>query len=210
MTVPYTFAASSGSIPLSYLDSNFATTITMGNTAVQLGDTITTFNNVTLASPTITAPNMSAVTISSGNATVTSLIATTGTFSGAVSATTGTFTSNLLVTATALVGYGTGAGGPVTQITSKATQVTLNKPTGKITTNNAALAAGTSVEFGCVNSFVSADDVVIVNASLNANYRIEIRNVSAGSFVIRMTNLQGVSLSEAVAINFAVIKGATA
>jgi len=84
MTVPYTFAASSGSIPLSYLDSNFATTITMGNTAVQLGDTITTFNNVTLASPTITAPNMSAVTISSGNATVTSLTATTGTFSGNV------------------------------------------------------------------------------------------------------------------------------
>lgn len=84
MTVPYTFAASSGSIPLSYLDSNFATTITMGNTAVQLGDTITTFNNVTLASPTITAPTMSAVTISSGNATVTSLTATTGTFSGNV------------------------------------------------------------------------------------------------------------------------------
>jgi hypothetical protein len=129
---------------------------------------------------------------------------------GAVTATTGTFSGNLLVTAVALVGYGTGAGGTVTQITSKATQVTLNKPTGKITTNNAALPAGTAVEFGCVNSFVSADDVVIVNSSLNANYRIEIRNVAAGSFAIRITNLQGVSLSEAVAINFAVIKGATA
>jgi hypothetical protein len=84
MTVPYTFAASSGSIPLSYLDSNFATTITMGNTAVQLGDTITTFNNVTLASPTITSPNMSGVTITSGNVTTTTITATTGTFSGNV------------------------------------------------------------------------------------------------------------------------------
>jgi len=101
MTVPYTFAASSGSIPLSYLDSNFATTITMGNTAVQLGDTITTFNNVTLASPTITAPTMSAVTISSGNATVTSLTATTVTISSgnatvtSLTATTGTFSGNV-------------------------------------------------------------------------------------------------------------------
>lgn len=84
MTVPYTFAASSGSIPLSYLDSNFATTITMGNTAVQLGDTITTFNNVTLASPTITSASMSGVTISSGNVTATTITATTGTFSGNV------------------------------------------------------------------------------------------------------------------------------
>jgi hypothetical protein len=84
MTVPYTFASSSGSIPLSYLDSNFSTAITMGNTAVQLGDTITTFNNVTLASPTITTPNMSGVTINSGNATVTSLTATTVTASGNV------------------------------------------------------------------------------------------------------------------------------
>ena len=84
MTVPYTFAAFSGSIPLSYLDSNFATTITMGNTAVQLGDTITTFNNVTLASPTITSPSMSGVTISSGNVTATTITATTGTFSGNV------------------------------------------------------------------------------------------------------------------------------
>jgi hypothetical protein len=62
MAVPYTFATATTSIPLSQLDSNFATTITLGNTAIQLGNTVTTLNNMTLAN----------VTISTGNVTVTS------------------------------------------------------------------------------------------------------------------------------------------
>jgi hypothetical protein len=47
MAVPYTFGSATTSIPLSQLDSNFATTITLGNTAVQLGNTITTLTGVT-------------------------------------------------------------------------------------------------------------------------------------------------------------------
>ena len=35
MAVPYTFGSATTSIPLSQLDSNFATAITLGNTAVQ-------------------------------------------------------------------------------------------------------------------------------------------------------------------------------
>jgi len=38
---------------LANLDTNFATPITLGNTAVQLGNTITTINSVTLVTPTI-------------------------------------------------------------------------------------------------------------------------------------------------------------
>ena len=38
----YTFANQTGPIPLSQLDSNFATPITFGTTAVALGDTVTT------------------------------------------------------------------------------------------------------------------------------------------------------------------------
>ena len=62
MAVPNIFANVTTSIPLSELDNNFATPITIGNTAVQLGNTVTTLNNMTLAN----------VTISSGNTTVTS------------------------------------------------------------------------------------------------------------------------------------------
>jgi hypothetical protein len=46
MAVPYTFGSATASIPLSQLDSNFATTITLGNTAVQLGNTITSLTGV--------------------------------------------------------------------------------------------------------------------------------------------------------------------
>ena len=67
MAVPYTFGSATTSIPLSQLDSNFATTITLGNTAIQLGNTVTTLNNMTLAN----------TTISSGNATITTLTAPT-------------------------------------------------------------------------------------------------------------------------------------
>jgi hypothetical protein len=57
MTVPYTFASATGSIPLSQLDSNFNTGITIGNTSVLLGGTISTINNLSLANVTITSVN---------------------------------------------------------------------------------------------------------------------------------------------------------
>jgi len=55
MTVPYAFANASVSLPLSQLDSNFNTPIIFGNTAVQLGNTVTTLNNLTLANVTISS-----------------------------------------------------------------------------------------------------------------------------------------------------------
>ena len=78
MAVPYTFGSATASIPLSQLDSNFATTITLGNTAIQLGNTVTTLNNMTYANVTIssvatTFPNnyLSNSTVTLGNATLT-------------------------------------------------------------------------------------------------------------------------------------------
>ena len=55
MPVPNTFANATTSIPLVNLDNNFATPITIGNTAVQLGNTVTTLNNMTLANVTISS-----------------------------------------------------------------------------------------------------------------------------------------------------------
>ena len=53
MAVPYTFGSATTAIPLSQLDSNFATTITLGNTAIQLGNTVTTLNNMVFANVTL-------------------------------------------------------------------------------------------------------------------------------------------------------------
>lgn len=70
MTVPYAFANATTSIPLSQLDANFDTPITIGNTAVQLGNTITTINNLTLANVTIQSGSNIAANITIGNTTI--------------------------------------------------------------------------------------------------------------------------------------------
>ena len=47
MGVPYTFSTSTSSIPLSQLDTNFATPVTIGSTTVALGNTTTTLAGLT-------------------------------------------------------------------------------------------------------------------------------------------------------------------
>lgn len=118
---------------------------------------------------------------------------------------------NVLVTSSGGLGYGTGSGGTVTQATSKSTTVTLNKANGNITTNNAALAAGATVEFSVTNSSVAVTDTVILSGIWGASdgYRIELKGVYAGGFAVRITNITAGSLSEAIGINFAVIKAVT-
>lgn len=113
------------------------------------------------------------------------------------------------VSPTSGTGYANGAGGTVTQLTSKSTAVTLNKVCGQITTNNAALGAGAEVGFTVNNSAFAATDVVIVQPG-NGNYDARVTDGGAGSFVVRLKNTSGGSLSDAVTINFAIIKAVTA
>jgi hypothetical protein len=117
---------------------------------------------------------------------------------------------NVLVTNPAGLGYGTGAGGTVTQATNKGTAVTLNKPTGQITTNNAALGAGVTASFSVNNSLCTAADLVLLAVGNGSSYTVQLQFVSAGVFNLRLTNTTAGSLSEAVQINFAIIKGASA
>ena len=77
-------------------------------------------------------------------------------------------TGELTVGSTVLIGpngmgyaSGIGAGGSVTQSTSKSTAVTINKPCGQITLHNASLAAGATVQFNLSNSYIGAYDQVL-------------------------------------------------
>ena len=115
--------------------------------------------------------------------------------------------------ATAGLGYGTGAGGTVTQATSKSTGVTLDKSCGTITMNNAALAAATSVSFTLTCAAIAATDLVIVNIKSGAtanSYQVTVSAVAAGSCSIHVRNISGGSLSEAVVLSYAVIKAVAA
>jgi len=124
------------------------------------------------------------------------------------SLTSPSITGNVLMS-TLGVGYGTGSGSSVTQATSKSTDVSINTLTGQITMNNAALAAGASVTFNVVNAYLYASDVMIVNPYFYNNYTVAVDAITAGNAKLRVTNISGGSLSQALVINFAIIKGAT-
>jgi hypothetical protein len=122
--------------------------------------------------------------------------------------------SVLVSVAASTLGYSTGVGGAVTQATSKSTAVTLNTSTGQITTSSVALATVTNVRFQINNSIVAATDTIIVNLAsgfaTGSTYQAWVDGVAAGSFSITLRNISAGSLSEALVINFSVIKGVAA
>ena len=128
----------------------------------------------------------------------TSLVSTVGFLSNA--ATTG-------------IGYATGAGGTVTQATSKVTAFTLSKCTGTIQFAADALAANTTTAGAAWTNtaLVATDHVVFTHVSggtLGA-YNV-ICNPGAGSATIYIRNLTAGSLSEAPVFRFSVIKSINA
>lgn len=153
-----------------------------------------------LASPTFTGT----VTLPANTSLTTPVI---GVATGTSLAATGLIKSS----GTAGVGYATGAGGTVTQATSKTTGVTINKTAMVITMNGAALAAAAEVSFVVTNSTVAAVDVpvcAIASVGTAGAYFLTVGAVSAGSFAITLGNASAGSLSQAVVINCVIIKGA--
>jgi len=75
--VPYLFASASGTLPLSQLDTNFSTPVTIGTTPVALGNTVTTLAGLTLSNPTISTPNFT-TNVGIGTSTPTSLLQIVG------------------------------------------------------------------------------------------------------------------------------------
>jgi len=145
------------------------------------------------------------------NCTSTSMVLTTPVI-GAATGTSLSTTGNQVISSTGKHGYATGAGGTVTQATSKATGVTLNKSTGQITLNAAALNLDTTVSFTLTNSVIEVGDILIMNhisGGTAGSYLLNAQS-SAGTASINVRNITGGSLSEAIVIAFAVIKAVTA
>lgn len=107
----------------------------------------------------------------------------------------------------------TPTGSTVTQLTNKATGVTINAQSGAITMNGAALAAAAEVSFVVTNNTVGANDVPVAvhkSAGTGGAYSVECNTVQAGSFKITVGNWSAGSLSEAIVIQFVILKGAVA
>jgi hypothetical protein len=110
-------------------------------------------------------------------------------------------------------GYATGAGGAVTQITSSATAVTLNKQCGQITTVALTTAAGAEERFTVNNTKVAATDCIALGTTYNGagTPAVSVLNVAASAFDIVITNLHGANaLNAAMVVNFAIIKSVAA
>ena len=115
----------------------------------------------------------------------------------------------MAVSPTGGIGYGTGAGGTVAQSASKSTAISLSKVSGAITMNAAALAAATIVTFTWTNTAVAATDVIVTNhisGGTLGGYSINCRATGAGTAACDVRNNTAGSLSEAIVIQYAVVK----
>lgn len=112
------------------------------------------------------------------------------------------------------IGYATGAGGAVTQITSRATGVTLSKMSGTITTINTSLAALAVATFTVTNTLVAIGDVVVVSqqsGAVNTKTIVNVTAVAAGSFNISIYNADASTAETGtILINYVVFKAVSA
>ena len=109
------------------------------------------------------------------------------------------------------LGYQAGRGGEVTQATSKSTAVTLNKQSGRITLNGAALGAGATASFTLNNTTITGNDTLLLTLSGSMGTMVNYNlwgYVASNSAIIAIKNISTGSVSDTPTINFAVIKGA--
>jgi len=106
------------------------------------------------------------------------------------------------------VGYSTGAGNTVTQLSSKSTTVAFNALCGAITLNGATLNAQTVVSFTFTNTSIAATDVLIFNHISGGTIGAYFMNAqaAAGSATVNIRNMTAANLTESPVIQFAVIK----
>lgn len=125
------------------------------------------------------------------------------------SSTSLTTSGSLLSTGSGGIGYATGSGGTVTQVTSRTTGVTLNKINGSITLVS---AAGTTAwqTFVVTNSTVASTDTVVVSQATGVDlYQIFVTDINNGNFQLSFATTGGTTV-EQPSFNFAVIKAVTA
>lgn len=167
--------------------------------------------NLPLTTGTDTLMTLGLAQTVSGALTLSALL--TVNVNGAAISLTGAAGTLLASGASSGIGYATGAGGAVTQATSKVTAFTLSRPSGTITFAADALAADTSSAGATwTNTVMAANDNVVFTHTSGGTigaYSIAC-TCGAGSGTIFIRNNTPGSLSEAPVFKFTLIKGAIA
>ena len=173
-------------------------TVTAGNNQVITGNNTT--KAVTIAvndNPTF------ATAIITGNVTAANFIG------NIISATNISNVGNLYVQGNIQYNLSLGDGGNVTQLTNKATAVTCNGRTGRITMSGAALSGSGAVTFVVNNTYVQQYDLIILNIKdpVRANtYVATVNGVGTTTFNVQLQNIDNSSHSDAVILSFAVVQ----
>jgi len=97
--------------------------------------------------------------------------------------------------------------GTVTQATSITTAVTLNNRAGVVTTVSSTLAANAEAEFTVNNTVVEAGSVIMLTGLYDGDGHVSlnVKSVSAGSFVVVVSNSGGAALNSTVGVQFLVL-----
>lgn len=222
-----TVQATSGSLTLGSAiafasASNARTALGLGTIATQAANNVSITGGA-ISGVTFTPASVEATTFTTSNAT-TGLTLTNNTLSA-----DGTDTNiNISIVpkgtgallSSGKIGYSSGTGGAVTQLTSRTTGVTLNKITGEITLFAGAIGGHDADEFTLTNSTIEADDVIMLSmksgaaAGTRKYYQLHAVQVSAGSCVISVGNIDNTTIpvagTESPIIQFVVLKGAVA
>ena len=111
------------------------------------------------------------------------------------------------IVCTGTIGYAAAAFGTVTQTNNKTTAVTINTPSGQITTANAQMAPNANAVFVVNCSTVSTKDVVVISVASGGTlgaYNAFIAAVADGSFTVELKNVTNNAYSEAIKLNYAI------
>lgn len=222
-----TVQATSGSLTLGSAiafasASNARTALGLGTIATQAANNVSITGGA-ISGVTFTPASVEATTFTTSNAT-TGLTLTNNTLSA-----DGTDTNiNISIVpkgtgallSSGKIGYSSGTGGAVTQLTSRTTGVTLNKITGEITLFAGSIGGHDADEFMLTNSTIEANDVILLSmksgaaAGTRKYYQLHAVEVSAGSCVISVGNIDNATIpasgTESPIIQFVVLKGAVA
>lgn len=177
MPVAYTFATRTSSIPLSELDSNFATSITLGNTAIQLGNVVTTLNNMALVNPSLGTPSAGVLTNCTGLPLTTGVTGTLPVANGGTGITA--FGTGV---ATALGQNVTGSGGIALATSPTLVTPVLGTPTSGTLTNCTGLPISTGV------SGLGANVVTFLASPTSANLAAAVTDETGSGNVVFSTN----------------------
>ena len=152
--------------------------------------------------------NGSITSINAGTSNIVALTSDGNIFNTGSISTISSITAGNCIYSSSGIGYNNGD--TQTQQTNKTTSVTLHKPTGLIVTSTSGMISNAVATFTLYNSYIGLNDILVVVCinDPSFHYLVGVGPCLAGSCQINMKNISDGVLSDALQLQFAIIKSA--